>query len=317
MIDNSTTTGGGEWRDCRPQSPQGGCDPSPALDERRCRDKGLKAQLEYAEEHAAKLDEATTDYDAARSAYGDARRNAAPKVQDLTGHAARLLDKLRCLIDEDCVISALDAAAEEVERYLECCDPQGCPEFDGAFDTEPPERYAKLEARIAKYSHTVADAEEAFAELAGEPAALVARVAAIEESIKAVEAAIGGQDDQVNLTKLYAEVAIAKWRLTRVWGGYSDIAAYLNCLCSALTTWSEGVDAIATLEGAKAVRDCQRASAQAWCDRIEADPVTEVMAVFDRLGSCAPPGDDAPEEPHPEPDHDCGCGKEGHGVTSE
>lgn len=307
-----------DWRDCRPK-PEGGCDPSSSIDERKCRDQGLSAQLEYTKSHAAALEQAGVAYTQARTDYREHRHEAALKVQDMLHQVKHLLERIRCLIEQDRVIRCLDDAFCEVEGQLDCCEGTlGCCVDVIEFDAEPPDDYRKLLRRIERYQVYVDSAKACFEVLVVEPAKLTERVDAAKAELDKILAALAEDAAKVDLKKQYASALVLKRWLDRIWNGYADNSAYVDCLCLALTTWSAGVEAVSLLTGAKAMQECRRAAAAEWCTRLTAAPVAEVLVVYDRLcasdkrcnadTTCGSGDSDEPEDPdHDDPDS-CGCG---------
>jgi hypothetical protein len=318
--DHPGTTGPDDWRDCRPPQPEAGCDPSYSIDERKCRDQGLTAQLDYTKTHAEALEAARDAYTQARTDYREKRHEAALKVQDMKHNVKHLLERIRCLIEQDRVVRCLDEAFCEVEGQLDCCEgTPGCCVEAFEFDAVPPESYKKLVRRIEWYQVEVDKAKACFEALSVEPAKLTERVAAAKVDVDAIVAALADDAAKVDLKKQYAGALVINRRLARIWNGYPDNSAYVDCLCLALTTWSAGVEAVSLLVGAKAVLDCRRTSAEEWCTKLTAAPVAEILAVYDRIcGSDKPCSSDTSEQPPdpepPEGNHpdDCGCGHRGH-----
>jgi hypothetical protein len=300
-----------EWRDCRPPTPEDGCDPSSSIDQRKCRDKGLTAQLEYTKEHGEALETAQTDYDKARSDYREKRHEAALKVQDMKHQVKHLIERIKCLIEQERVVRCLDDAFQQVCEQLDCCeDPLGCCVDEVEFDSEPPESYRKLVRRIDHYKEEVAKAKSCFEKLVAEPGKLTERVDAVKTALDAILAALADDASKVDLKKQYATALVVQRQLARIWNGFTDNAAYVDCLCRALTLWSNGVEAVSLLIGAKAVLECERQSAQDWCAKLTAEPVAEILVLYDRLCiSDKPCGSYKPEEPEGEHPEDCGCGK--------
>jgi hypothetical protein len=302
-----------EWHDCRPPATDCGCDPTSSIDERKCRDEGLAAQLAYTKQYSDALEAARTAYDTARTDYREARHDAALKVQDMKHQVKHVIERIKCLIEQERVVRCLDEAFEQVCKELDCCEgPLGCCVEEVEFDAEPPERYRKLVHRIDRYTQVVAKAQACFETLVAEPAALAERVAAVKADLDAILAALADDAAKVDLKKQYATALVARRKLARIWNGFSDSAAYLECLCHALKTWADGVDAISQLTGARAVLDCRRKSAQDWCTWLVGGPVTEILVIYDRTCIADRPcGSDKPEEPEGEHPDDCGCGKHG------
>ncbi|GAA1996223.1 hypothetical protein [Microbacterium pumilum] len=303
---------------CRPSTTEGGCDPSSGIDGRKCRDKGLTAQLEYSKEHEQALEEAKKTYAEARISYREKRHEAALKVQDMKHQVKHLIERIKCLIEQDRVVRCLDDAYEEVCEQLNCCEGTGgCCAVEFAFDPDPPadseKGDRKLAHRIERYKAEIAKAKDCFTSLTGEPAALAARVEDVKKDLDAILAALADDAAKVDLKKQYASALVAKRKLARIWNGFGDTTAYIDCLCTSLTTWSNGVYTVSLLVGEQAVRTCAQESEETWCKTLLGGPVAEILAVYDRLcGSDKPCGTDKPEEPEDDHSDDCGCGKHKH-----
>ncbi len=302
---------------CRP-TPEGGCPPSLTIDDRKCRDQGLTEQLEHSKEHAEALDAARTTYDTARTSYREKRHEAALKVQDMRHQVKHLIERIKCLIEQDRVVRCLDDAFEQVCEQLDCCEEEcGCCAVDFSFDAKvPPDTEKgdrKLAHRIERYKAEIAKAKDCFTKLSEEPTRLEGRVAEVKKDIDEILAALADDAAKVDLKKQYARARIAKRKLNRIWNGFDDTTAYVDCLCKALKTWTDGVEAVAVLVGEQAVRACAQTSEDDWCTALVGGPVAEILAVYDRLcGNDKPCGSDKPEESTDEHSDDCGCGKHEH-----
>lgn len=311
-----------EWRDCRPSTTTG-CDPSSSIDERKCRDAGLAAQLDYTKEPSTALQTAQDDYEKARKEYRDKRHDAAVQVQSLRQDVKHLIERIKCLIEQDRVVRCIDKAFGQICEQLDCCDgPLGCAVGDVTFDTDPPDQLHKVKRRIARYKAEVSKARDAFNKLVKEPGELSKRVDAIKAAVTAIQAALNDDAAKLDLKKQLAAALVAERNLGRIWNGYADGAAYVDCLCRALTTWSDGVDAVAVLVGAEAVLECRRKAAEDWCKKLTNDPVAEILVAYDRLcASEKPCGPAEPDDPDPEPEVPdecgCGCGKRGGSSPAE
>jgi hypothetical protein len=293
----AASPGKDEWKDCRPQRPEDGCDPS-SIDELRCRASGVAAQAAYNATYQNDLVAAQKDYDTARKAYREARHEAALAVQDMKHQIKHLLERIKCLIEQDRVVRCLDDAYTEVSGQLDCCEgPTGCCVEDVEYDADPPKRYSKLVRRIERYQREVDRAKACFATLVAEPAALKQRVADAKAAIDKVNAALAEDPAKVDLKRVYAQALVAQRAVSRIWNGFADTTAFVDCLCRALTSWSTGAEAVSVLTGAKAVQECIREAAKAWCDALRANPVDEILAGYDRLcPSQKPPKPEEPEE---------------------
>lgn len=284
-------------RDCRPRHPEDGCDPS-SIDDLRCRATGVAARAEYNAAYQEAMAKARTDYDTARKGYREARHQAALDVQEMKHQVKHLIERVRCLIEQDRVVRCLDEAWETVSEQLDCCEgPVGCCAEEREYDTDPPEKLSKLLSRIEKYQRYVDEARACFDQLVGEPAALAERVAAAKAAVEKINTALAEDPAKVDLKRVYAQALVARRMLARIWQGHGDTTDYVDCLCQALTSWSQGVEAVSVLTGARAEAECQQDAATSWCDALRAKPEDEVLAEYDRL--CPTEKPCPPEEPRP------------------
>lgn len=295
-----------DWKDCRPRHPDDECDPS-SIDDLVCRAKGVAAQAAYNAQYQPDIEKAQKDYDTARKAYREARHEAALAVQDLKHQVKHLVERIRCLIEQDRVVRCLDEAFEEVSGQLDCCEgPLGCCVEEYEYDPTPPTKYRKLVRRIATYQREVDRAKACFGVLVGEPAALAQRVADAKAAVDKVTASLAEDPAKVDLKRVYAEALVAQRLLARIWNGFADSAAFVDCLCRALTSWSTGAEVVSVLTGAQAVEECRRGAAEAWCTSLRANPVDEILAGYDRLCPSQKPSKPAPcDDEEPEEPEDC------------
>jgi len=159
--DSPATTDTDKKRKCRPKSPPGACNPSSAIDDRRCRDKGIAAQLAYTQEQGPKLDDAQKRYDQARKDYRVKRHDAALQVQDMKHDVKYLIEQIKCRIEQERVVRCLDDAFVEVCEQLDCCEGSGgcCTsefEFDAELPNEGENGDRKLAHRIERYKAEIA-----------------------------------------------------------------------------------------------------------------------------------------------------------------
>lgn len=321
----ASSPGCDDWKDCRPKPPDDGCDPS-SIDELRCRASGVAAQAAYNATYQPDLVAAQKDYETARKAYREARHEAALAVQDMKHQIKHLLERIRCLIEQDRVVRCLDEAFCEVSKQLECCEgPVGCCVEAREYDSDPPPKFDKLVRRIEQYQRWVDSAKECFGTLVGEPASLKLRVAAAKAAIDKVNADLAEDPAKVDLKRVYAEALVAQRSVSQIWNGFADATEFIDCLCRALTSWSTGGEAVSVLTGAKAVQECNRAAAKAWCDALRANPADEILTGYDRLcpsqkpctptdpDECEDDTDTSPEDCNEskDPDHDHGPAQAG------
>ncbi|RZT17518.1 hypothetical protein EV649_5065 [Kribbella sp. VKM Ac-2569] len=296
MTYESPSGKGDDWKDCRPRHPDDECDPS-SIDDLVCRAKGVAAQATYNATYQPAVEQAQKDYDTARKAYRERRHEAALAVQDMKHQIKHLVERIRCLIEQDRVVRCLDDAFDEVSEQLDCCEGcYGCCVEDYNYDSTPPTKYRDLVRRIEKYQREADKAKACFATLVGEPAALAKRVVDAKAAIDKVNADLAKDPATVDLKRVYAEARVADRMLSRIWHGFADSAAFVDCLCRALTSWSTGAEVISVLTGARAVEECKRDAAKTWCDALLANPVDEILAGYDRLCPSQKPCKPAPEE---------------------
>lgn len=235
-----------ECPDCRPE----------ALDPLRCRARGVQEEAAYDEQH--KDGPTPEQYETARLQYGKARHDATPAVAKLREQLAQVTDKLRCLIDDGEIIECLDDAWHDVRRRLEVCDPQlgCCVDDEGDFDTDVSGcGIETLKARIAEYEHRTEVAEQCFATLLKEPAALTKRVSDLEAEVAGIDKD-ACEDESADRKMLYARALVARRHLEEIWWGYDHPHDFVDCVCLALRISLRGRAALSRLTGELAVRMC-------------------------------------------------------------
>jgi hypothetical protein len=268
------------------------------LDVLKCEAEGIKRQAAYTAEHEADLQRRRTEFDGARTAYADARAAAHADVKELRHRLSRILEQLKCQIDDDEVIGCLDRAWEEVhERLRACGEPAGCCiDDDCDFDTRCDDvSTEELLARIADIERRVKAAEACFDELIQEPAKLTARVAKLKQDVEALAAAIA-DPKTADYRQAYATALWAWQRLRDIWLGFEHANEYHDCLCQGLMCSLRGRKALAVLEGELAVRTCREDAEKARCTWLREHVVEEILATY--LKICPPrPYREREEEP--------------------
>src|SRR6185503_1234560 len=125
------------------------------------------------------------------------RHDAALKVQDMRHQIKHLLERIRCLIEQDRVVRCLDEVFCEILEELEDCPLPGgcCADEDCEFDVDTDEcdclddaDYQRLLDRIAEYQRHADKAHTCFSTLISEPAELATRVTAAKAEIDAINA---------------------------------------------------------------------------------------------------------------------------------
>jgi hypothetical protein len=325
------------------------CDPE-LLDTLKCRVEGVAAQAAYDAAAKADLDAARDAYPQVRTDYRAARANAVQEVADLKERVHQELEKARCQIANDDVVTCLDDAFACVVKKLKKCGGSSgcCSTGDCEFDTTCLDTLEAVSTRLAEYVVRLEAEKGCFDRLKGEPTALTQRVADIKTKIDnawkptgatttpgdaaAGDGGTGSEENPADLHRVYATLLVAQRQLQKVWNGFRCTQDYLDCLCHALTCWIKATEAVSILTGQQAVLLCQAREQQARCDELATNPEDETLLEYERLcgeDSDSPdepddgcddepsepwPGD-APEEPDEDPDEDpddCGCGNEHH-----
>jgi hypothetical protein len=220
--------------------------------------------------------------------------------------AKRLIDRIKCLIKQERVVECLDEAWCDVSEDLkECCEDGCCVKDEECqFDTSDTSLdEGALKKLIADYVEKAANAKDCFTKLSGEPDALAQRVRDRKADLDAIVAQLGGDPATTDLKRLYAMALVLKYRLSVVWNGFKEIKDFVDCLCRALTCWTEGSAAIAILKGRLAVLECQDKAKDDRCAALAANPVDEILTVYDKK-CCEDPCPDTDDDDH---DDDCGC----------
>jgi hypothetical protein len=280
------------------------CDPQ-LIDDIACRASGVAAQAVYNATYEPLLEKAKTDYAVTRKGYRTTRHEAALQVQDMRQQIKHLIERIKCLIEQRRVWRCLDDAFGQIAEELRCCElPNGCcaGECEYTVDDESLTE-AELLERITNYQRMTDEARECFTKLAGEPAALMARVAAAKKAIDAINAALGADPATTDLKLVYAQALVTNRDVERIWGGFEEIQDFVDCLCRALTCWTKGCAAVSVLKGAKAVAECKKKAEDARCENLRTHPVDEIMALYDKLCPRSGPCDD--EHPGAPDDDDC------------
>ncbi|MGH3883163.1 MAG: hypothetical protein ACRDRC_07145 [Pseudonocardiaceae bacterium] len=268
------------------------CDPH-LIDCLKCTAMGVAAQAAYNAATQPDIDAARTTYDQARTAYRAQRSDHALEVQDLRHQIKHLVERIKCLIKQRHVVTCIDEAYETVVAQLEeCGGPWGCCaddecDFDTACDdladAELDDRIAAYQKIIEKYQAHIDRARDCFARLSAEPTALAARVVAAKAAIDRVNAALAADPATTDLKRVYAEALVAKRDLDRIWNGFDDTNAFVDCLCRALTCWTKGWAAVSVLTGKKAVAECENAARTKRCDDLGTKTVEEILAIYDKI----------------------------------
>ena len=292
--------------DTKPKDDCAECDTS-LIDELKCKAAGVAAEAAYNAEYQDDVTAAQADFIKIRNEYRKARTGVKLDVQQMRHQICVLIDKIKCMIKQERVVDCLDAAWHDVYHDLKCCWSGGCCVSDDECQFPTPEDCpdeTELKKLIAEYAEKAAHAQDCWKKLSGEPAALTQRVRDRQAELDAIQTAVyQGDPATTDLKRLYASALVLRYRLKIVWDGFEEIKDFVDCLCRALTCWTEGSAAIAILNGRLAVLECKQKAKKDRCDALWTNPVDEVLTVYERK-CCEDPCPD-PDDNH---DHDCGCG---------
>lgn len=242
-----------------------------------------------------------TAYDTARAAYTTARTAVAADVARIRKDLHQIREQLRCQLEQG-TVRCLDEAWDEVAERLERCgEPRtGCCVEECDVDAER-EGYEdddldQLTARIARIDRMVTAAETCFGELAGEPAALTQRVAALRTAATALLTEIS-DPTTADPKHAYATLRWLWHRNDDIWWGFPRVHDFHNCLCQALTCSVTGRRVLGILVGGRGVLQCRKDAEERRCGTLRTQVVEEVLEACAR--ACRSDGredDKSPQE---------------------
>jgi hypothetical protein len=318
------TKQGGECSDPPQKDECADCD-TKLIDQLKCEAEGVAAEAAYNAEYQGEVTAAQVKFNEIRNKYRATRTEVTADVHDMHHHTKRLIDRIKCLINQKRVVECLDEAWCEVKETLTCCpkdggccvDPAECvfpiPDentCEGEWETE-------LKALITTYSEHAATAKACFETLSGEPDALAQRVRDRKAEPDEIMAKLGGDDAARDLKRLYASAVVLKYRLANIWNGFKETKDFVDCLCQALTCWTKGSAAVAVLKNKLAVLQCKKKAETDRCTYIKEHTVDEILTEYEK--KCCPdpcaPDDDCHDDDHD--DCECGCGSEKPGSTAD
>jgi hypothetical protein len=270
-------SGQDECRDCDPRH----------FANRGCRRRGVEDEAAYLAQEKPALEQAQTDYATTRKAYRDKRHSVALQVQDLRHQIRHMVDRVRCLIQQDRVVDCLDRAFASICEQLDECGPVGgcCVDDDDdcEFDVECPEDYDELVRRIADYTAHLTRDKACFATLVAEPAALQARVDSATQAVHDVAEALTKDPSTIDLKTWYANALVAQRALQLIWNGFPETKDFLDCLCRVYDCWINAVDAVAILTREKGVKDCHREARETHCQDLAAKTADAIVMEYERI----------------------------------
>jgi hypothetical protein len=260
------------------------CDPA-RIDELKCKAAGVAAEAAYNAQYQDAVAAAQVKFTEVRDSYRQARSDVVLVVQDMRHLIRRVIERIKCLIKQERVVECLDDAWDDVREQLTECWTGGCcvREDQCVFDTDcegMPE--AHLKHRIAEYMEHAAKAKQCFDSLTGEPAALRQRVDERKAALDAIQVTLAGDPATTDLKRVYATALVERYKLSNVWNGFRETRDFVNCLCRALTCWTEGSVAIAALNNRLAVLECYEQARKDHCTSIQTHPVDEILTVYDK-----------------------------------
>ena len=299
-------------QDCEPDpgpGPGTGCsDCQTGLSDVKCEAEGIAAQAAYNAESQPALLAAQTTYAEARKKYREQRCLIYTEVADLKNQAKHQLERARCLIRQDRVVTCLEDAWKKVKDELTTCrKPPCCEELDCDFSTDTDDLDdQQLDNLISDVTKRTDAAKACFDTLATEPDALTQRLADLKAEIAKINAMLGDDSGKVDPKAIWAQARVAHWHAKQFWNGFDKISDYVDCLCAALKCWTNGTKALSELKRVKAVRACHQSEADLRCTTVRTQTVEEILAWYDKL--CPSSGCGCGEKGK-DKDRDCGCGE--------
>jgi hypothetical protein len=272
--DGSGGTGYPPPPDCKPD----------LLDKLKCKAAGVKAQAEYNTAHDAELTKARSDFDTARVQYRTVRTAATKTYEELGTQLEKLLEQLRCLIDDKTTVGLLNEAFDNVKGQLADCGQSGCYlDDDGNFDDLvrcPP---SDIAGAIKKIEERITAAKKVFDDLVQEPTELPKRVTSVQADVEAIGKAMASDSRSVDFTALYAKALVAQYHRNNLWRGFVDGRAYVDCLCRALLCQLGGHEAAARLTRRQAVKQCKDDAWAAQCIQLRTHTDVAVLEEYERI----------------------------------
>jgi hypothetical protein len=256
-----------------------------ALDDLKCETERITKEASVTEESLDRLNTMRTEFDEAKTAYIGARSDAETALVAIDEQIDRLKSTIECLFeDKKDRVECLKASYETVKQSLAECEvgTAGCcvSANDCEYTWEVPDE--ELASRIQEYTKKVAKAEACFDELKGEPTALPERVTALQGSVSSVAEDVCADDKKSDWKGLYARFLKVLDDRGQIWHGFEGVAAYVDCLCLALTCVLKGKKALAKLEGQRAYVDCRESAKETRCQLIREHMIEEVIAEYER-----------------------------------
>jgi predicted nuclease with TOPRIM domain len=315
-------------KDCSSFPPPGECG---GVDDLSAVAAGDKAKTDYNDTVATELATARTDYEATRKAYRTARHDVKKDVEDLRNQLKNLVERIGCQISKrnrKCLKDAFDDVLEQLKCCRDeesCCDKVCKFPLPADIDKLPTLPVEELSALITKYEAAITEAKDCFDKLKKEPEALQTRVANLKTKLEEINNMLTGDAAALDLNKAYAEALVAQWKIANIWGIFKQVQQFVDCLCHALTCWTDGVHAVYILKGAEAIAKYNQTAKQKYCEKLRKETVDQVLAGYDKRCAKKEPDDkpddyddydddddddpdDDDDDDHDDDDHDYDCG---------
>ncbi len=249
-----------------------------------CKAKRYAKQAEVMTQVATDLDGYKTQYDEARSAFGDAWEATAAEIAAIRAQLDDIYKALTCRLSPEQKKCLDEAAEKEFEVIDACAPPSGCCVGDCEFDATVGEDddATSLGARIDAYRRKTAADVACFLSLVGEAKTRADQVATLKLEVTAL-ATDSAAIDATKLPRWYARWLIAdhQLQLGRLGHGLATVMAYGDCLCKLLQCIAKGWDAIAVLEGARAELACLEAATRTECERRTAGVLVTILDAYE------------------------------------
>lgn len=259
------------------------------LDDLKCEATGIKAQAEYNAKHTTELETARTSYDTARVQYRAARGAAKKTYKDLGTQLEKVLEQLKCLIDDRTKVGWLDRAFDTVAAELVACGGESGCGFDDTCDFGelidcPP---GDIAGAIEKIEERVAKAKKVFDDLVQEPTELPKRVTAVQKEVDDIVKEMATDSRSVDFKALYAKALVAKYHRDNLWRGFHDGNAYVDCLCCTLLCQLKGYDAVSQLTRKQEVKKCRDDAEAEQCKQLHDHTDVAVMEEYEKIKAAA------------------------------
>ncbi|RZU11367.1 hypothetical protein EV645_6533 [Kribbella rubisoli] len=279
-----------------------GCDPGGLA----CSTEMYKRQAEVAEESAKALDKYQEKFESARAAYAKARADAKADVEKAKQDLETVKQALCKLSIED--RKCLRDSYNKVYQAIKDCSGTtgGCCVGDCSYPTEATdsETTSSLAGLIDQYRQAAATNQACFANLIKLLDTIPAEITTLKKDVGDLVDQVGKAADKDVLVRLYAKYLVVRLGLEgdRLFGGFTSVNAYVDCLCRAMQCSYAAWQAVIELEGRKARLDCEDRARKAECERKRKDIVEDILCEYEK---CKPttPSDPGTHEP------DCGCGQ--------